>query len=87
MKNLAQVFAESAQKFKDRPAFATRNGDRFEAVTYGELYENASDLAMGLLDLGVKGGDHVGLFADNRLEWILADMAVVMCGAGCTARI
>lgn len=81
MENLAQVFAQSAEKFKDRPAFATRNGDKFEAVTYGELYEQASDLAMGLLELGVKSGDHVGLFSDNRFEWILSDMAVVLCGA------
>lgn len=81
MENLAQMLVNSAQKFKDRPAFAARNGDKFEEVTFGELYEQVRDLALGLLDLGIKGGDHVGLFADNRYEWILADMAVILCGA------
>ncbi|MDH4262160.1 MAG: long-chain fatty acid--CoA ligase [Spirochaetia bacterium] len=81
MKNLTQVLANSAQKYKDRPAFAYRVGEKFEEVSFGELYEQVQDLAMGLLELGVKNGDHVGLFADNRYEWILADMAVIFCGA------
>jgi len=81
MENLVQVLTHSAQKFKNRPAFATRNGEKYESATYGELFEQVCDLAMGLLDIGVKHGDHVGLFADNRYEWILADMAIIFCGA------
>lgn len=81
MKNLGEFFLSTSVKFKDRPAFATKQQDRFETVSYGELYEMAGNLAIGLIDLGVKSGDHVGLFSDNRLEWILADMAVILCGA------
>ncbi|MDH4199497.1 MAG: long-chain fatty acid--CoA ligase [Spirochaetia bacterium] len=81
MENLALMFTVTSQKYQNRPAFATKRGEKFQAVSFGDLYEQASALALGIMDLGVKAGDHVGLIADNRFEWILADMAVIMCGA------
>lgn len=38
-------------------------------------------VAMGLYALGVRAGDHVGLLSENRVEWTIADLAVLNCGA------
>lgn len=80
--NLAQLYKEAATRYKTLPAFATRKEELdWEPVSFGELYERGLDLATGLIELGVDAREHVGLFGDNRFEWILADYGVQLCGA------
>lgn len=80
--NLAQMFRETSDKFKNKPAFATRDQNRkFQTISYGDLFEKAKYLSAALIDLGVKPKDHVGLFSDNRQEWILSDIAILLAGA------
>ncbi len=81
-KNLAEMYREAAEKFGDRPAFATRDKNKvYHPVSFGEVYERGINLATALIDLGVEAREHVGLLADNRLEWILADYGVLLAGA------
>jgi len=82
MQNLAQMFKWAAQEYGEHPAFATREGKgEYTFLSYADLYQRARDLASALIDLGVKQKEHVGLFADNRLEWIIADMAIILTGS------
>ncbi len=46
-----------------------------------ELLRRVAGLSSALLELGVKPGDRVGLFAPNRPEWHLADFAITGAGA------
>ena len=80
--NLAQLYQAAAIKYESLPAFATRRSELvWRPVSYREVYEQGLDLATGLIELGVKARDHVGLFGDNRFEWILADYGVILAGA------
>ncbi|WCL48516.1 AMP-dependent synthetase/ligase [Leptospira sp. GIMC2001] len=82
MNNLAEMFYESKIKFGDKPAFATRNKNKeFEFTTYADLLEMAENLAISLIDLGVGAREHLAVFADNRFEWIVTDMAIQLIGA------
>jgi len=82
IETLGQLFEYAAEVHGDRVAFATRLKSKlWKPTTYKELYEAGADLATGLIDLGVSHREHVGLLADNRLEWIIADCAIQMCGA------
>lgn len=54
---------------------------RFQPTSYTELYAEVGDLAAGLAELGVRPGDRVGLLADNRREWLAADLAILGLGA------
>lgn len=54
---------------------------RFRPTSYSELYAEVGDLAAGLAELGVRAGDRVGLLADNRREWLAADLAILGLGA------
>jgi len=53
----------------------------FRTKTYRQFYEEVCFLAAGLVELGVKRGDNVGLVADNRREWMVADFGVLSIGA------
>ena len=78
---IPEMFASTVDRFGGRPAFKIKVDGVFRAITYTQVNETVRDLAAGLIDLGVKGGDHVGLISDNRLGWILADLATVHAGA------
>src|SRR3990167_1076084 len=80
--NIAALFLWAGESWAAKPAFATRHDDgNFHAVSYHEWCHRSLNLATALIDLGVAAREHVGLFSDNRLEWILADAAVQFCGA------
>jgi long-chain acyl-CoA synthetase len=48
----------------------------WESISSGELLRRVAGLSMALVELGVKPGDRVGLFAANRPEWHTADFAI-----------
>lgn len=80
--NLALMYQKAAERYESLPAFATRERAlQWKPVSFREVYEQGLDLATGLIAMGVQARDHVGLFGDNRLEWILSDYAVQFCGA------
>ncbi len=81
-RNIAEHFRDAAASFGNAPGYATRRKDgTFAFTSFREVYERALDVATGLMDLGVEAREHVGLLADNRVEWIVCDGAVQLCGA------
>jgi len=80
--HLASLFREAGDRWGDRPAFSTRQTDgSFRSVSYGAWRDRSLALAEALIGLGVGARDHVAILSDNRFEWILADAAILFCGA------
>jgi long-chain acyl-CoA synthetase len=80
--NVAELYRKAAEYYDELPAFATRLAPlRWEPISFRDIYKRGLDLATGLIDIGVTARDHIGLFGDNRLEWIVADYGVQLCGA------
>ncbi len=59
---------------------AYRQGDRFVDVTAGELLARVRAVAKGLVASGVGPGDRVALMSATRLEWMVADYAILAAG-------
>src|SRR5215471_13010925 len=49
-------------------------------ATYAELWDQTTQAARGLLALGVKKGDRVGIWSPNRAEWVVAQYATARIG-------
>ncbi len=80
--NLAEVYRLAAERYGDRPAFASRvRKGVFQPVSYRDLYDFGLFLGSALIELGIEARDHVALLADNCVEWNIVDYAVLMCGA------
>lgn len=75
------MLVNSKNKFKDRPAFKVKRDNSFQAINFGEFYKRVQQFGTGLLELGFKKGDHIGLISENRLEWIISDLAIIGIGA------
>ncbi len=75
------MLVNSVEKFKDRPAFKVKKDNKFIATSFPEFYQRVKQFGTGLLELGFQPGDHIGLISENRLEWILSDLAIIGIGA------
>src|SRR5690242_12845272 len=53
-----------------------RRDGRWESIPSQEFLRRVAGLSSALVELGVKPGDRVGLFAANRPEWHTADFAI-----------
>ncbi|MBN1519356.1 MAG: long-chain fatty acid--CoA ligase [Spirochaetales bacterium] len=70
--------------------YSKQGGDTFKPTTYRDMANEVATFAAGLLELGVKRGDKVGLISDNRKEWLITDLAILGLGGadvprGCDA--
>ncbi|MBU42177.1 MAG: long-chain fatty acid--CoA ligase [Spirochaetaceae bacterium] len=78
----AELFTKAAQVHGKRVGFGTRLKSRlWKPTTFGEVYDEGAALATALIDMGLERGEHVGLIADNRLEWIIANCGIQLVGA------
>ncbi|MCE2516574.1 MAG: long-chain fatty acid--CoA ligase [Alphaproteobacteria bacterium] len=50
-------------------------------LSYSEVAQQTRDIASGLMARGVNRGDRVVLVSENRLEWVIADLAIMSIGA------
>ena len=70
--NIADLFEHAVDAVPDRPVIQV--GDR--RVTYLELESDANRLAHYLAGRGIGVGDHVGIYAKNSVEHVVALLAV-----------
>jgi fatty-acyl-CoA synthase len=69
---------ETATKYPNRLACVfSEQGIR---GTWAQLRDSSDRLAAGLLKLGFKKGDRIGIWSPNRAEWILAQYATARIG-------
>ncbi|HEX4855795.1 MAG TPA: long-chain-acyl-CoA synthetase [Limnobacter sp.] len=76
-RSLGLLFQETANRHGDR--LFLKSGD--QTWTYAQANSQCNQMARGLLSLGVKSGDTVGLLAGNQPEVLLAVIACAKIGA------
>jgi long-chain acyl-CoA synthetase len=82
--NLAQMFLQRVEKSGDKEAFRIPENGGWTSITWKQAAERVAPLAAGLLSLGVAPEDRIGIASTTRLEWILADLAILCAGAATT---
>lgn len=66
---------------RSAPAYLAEEKDGWREVSWDEAARRVEDVAFGLLALGIKKGDVIGIMGATRLEWVLADFALARIGA------
>ncbi len=62
-------------------ALGYKKGDKWEKISTAEVGETVRRLCMGLVELGLKPCDKVGLVADPSPFWLMMDLAILGAGA------
>jgi long-chain acyl-CoA synthetase len=79
--SLPAMFFEVARERAERPFLWAKRDGRYRSLTWSEAAALVSRLAHGLAALGIEPGDRVALVAENRPEWVIADLAIMAAGA------
>jgi acyl-CoA synthetase (AMP-forming)/AMP-acid ligase II len=69
--NIADLFERAVDAVPDRTAVVC--GDA--SLTFAEFDAEANKMANYLLAEGIGAGDHIGIYAQNSVEWLIAMMA------------
>ncbi|MGV3667503.1 MAG: AMP-dependent synthetase/ligase [Leptospira bouyouniensis] len=85
MKNfttLNDVFYYAKKTYGSKEMFFAKDSSKnFKGRTFSDIFHEAENLALSLLQMGLQPGDRIGLMADNRTEWAIADIATLLNGA------
>ncbi|MFN0163753.1 MAG: AMP-dependent synthetase/ligase [Burkholderiales bacterium] len=76
----ARLFRARARAWGDDPALRWKTRGIWKSATWGEYYANARALGLALADAGVARGQVVTVLAENRPEWLYADMGAQCMG-------
>jgi fatty-acyl-CoA synthase len=75
---IGRFFDQTVARWGDRPALiACQQGIRW---TYRELSERVDAFAAGLIALGLKPGERVGIWSPNTAEWVVTQFATAKAG-------
>lgn len=74
---LTDEFAKTAGK----PLMKYKSQGKWVEVSYEQFGQETERFAHGLAALDLKRGDKVAIIAENRPEWVYADMAILSLGA------
>ena len=67
--------ADWASRAPTQVAIRAKDRGIWREHTWGEVWDMVLDAAHGLLDLGIEPADRVSIQAENRLEWVVLDLA------------
>ena len=79
--SLPGLFFAQAERLGDKPFLWHKQEGAYRPLTYRRTAELVAQLARGLAALGIAAGDRVALVAENRPEWLIADIAIMTLGA------
>ena len=80
-RNLAASLRRQAETIGPRPAIRFKRDGRYQVLTWAQYRDDALACAAALAAHGVEPGDRVGLLAENRVEWLVADVGILTAGA------
>jgi len=82
--SISDMFLQRVAATPDANAFAHPGPSGPTWLSWKQVAERAHAIAAGLHAIGVQPEDRVAIASNTRLEWILADLGIVTCGAATT---
>ena len=81
MRNLINFFEDSTNRFGNNIFMWEKTGKKYEGSTYNQIREKVHQFGAGLINLGIKKGDRIGLVAEGRNAWLISELGILYAGA------
>jgi long-chain acyl-CoA synthetase len=78
---IADLLPRSVELFGDRVAQKHKVDGEWRDITFAELGDVVSEVARGLIDLGIEPGERVSMLCTTRIEWPWCSFAISAAGA------
>jgi long-chain acyl-CoA synthetase len=75
-RTIADMMSLAAERYGDRTAVTFKRGDEWAEVSYREVGEIVSEIARGLIDLGLRPGERVAVLCTTRPDWTYASFGI-----------
>ena len=82
--SLARLFLDRVAQTPGEHAYSYPVGTDWKQLTWREADARIQAIAGGLVSLGVEQGDRVAIACATRVEWVLADLGVMLAAAATT---
>jgi long-chain acyl-CoA synthetase len=83
--NVAELILDRVAESGPLEAFRAPSGDGgWDSYTWNQIYKRAANGAAGLISIGVENEQRVAICSNTSLEWIIADMSVMLSGGATT---
>ncbi len=80
-RTMADLISLAAARHGGKPALKHKLGGEWVEVSYEQLDRTVTELALGLVELGIEPGDRVSILSHTRPEWTYACFATFAAGA------
>jgi len=80
-KTLNELFNTAVEQYREAEFLRFKVGEEWHSLTFGEVARRVRELALGLHRLGIRAGDRLAIWSENRPEWNLSDLACLAIGA------
>jgi long-chain acyl-CoA synthetase len=80
-RNLAEILPRHAGERGLQVAVRYKRDGRYQDLTWSGYRDQVFACAAALVEKGIKPGERVGLLGENRVEWLVADVAILTAGA------
>ena len=80
-RTLIQLFESSCETFADNILLWEKQNDSYQGTSYRSIRERVYRFAAGLLALGIRRGDRIALISEGRVDWVVAELGILYCGA------
>ncbi len=78
---IAGIFLNRAEKYQYGTCIRHKEDGKYKDISWTEMKRSVINLGLGLISIGVKKGDIVAIFSENRWEWLVSDLAILSIGA------
>jgi long-chain acyl-CoA synthetase len=78
---LYSMYLNAACRFPDQTSLKYKSHGKYVGMSYRELLNHIDTAAANLERLGIRKGNSVGIFSNNRPEWVITDLAACKLGA------
>jgi len=80
MKTIIELFETSVAKFPNNIYLWEKQNGKYEGTTYSQTHDLVFRFGAGLLALGLKKGERVGLISEGRNAWIISELGILYAG-------
>lgn len=80
-RNLVQLHRRQAERLGPRPALRYKRHGLWHDLTWEQYRAESLAAAAALVEHGIAPGDRIGVVAENSVDWLIADMAILAAGA------
>lgn len=77
--NIVNMILERASRYNSREVFRFKKAGSkiYESISWESFAGESQKVSRALISLGIRPLDNIGIFIDNRPEWVISDIGII----------